>query len=999
DLGSTKGSVSASHIKGLTQTTINVGGTRMVVTPSSILTPAENLAVRQVLMTGQQQLLLGPQGNATGGSAVLNRQLSSLIVPGGVTVFANAEKNVLGNLSGTLSNAGNIIAFSNNSQVQTALVSAASIINQQGALISTIAPGALPSGVNPAINKLNLSLNSLSNILNSGTISSAGSLTLQATGSIINALPPGISGASPIIQSLGGLTLSSQVGKITNSGLISSLTSSVNILSAANTLSINNTGGKIEALNATINIRDKGSAIAKLMTDIAGGTLSSGAVNVFSSNGIANLDLQTLNGLLNVDAGEAHINTATGQLQLGSIKLSGDPTFYNKDGDVVINSPLVFAGQNLAIVASGNILTAAGAGAIDSSSATGNGGEINLIAGAKFTTNGPNPVLPPPPGDTTSTLTLQGASSTGGRIDLNSNVPITSLTSESSKANGSGGAINLFAFKGSDPLSGTITIPSSLTIKSGGKGTGNNGSIQIYAGASNTQSISIGGADTTGGKFNSGYISIISTQPLLSGTVHIKDGKLSGTINPGDAYRTGRISVDGSLRSTAGIVVSSKGDVKVVGDIDTSLSGAGTAGGINVFGRALDLHDVRADNHLGAEPGFIYMIADGFFTSGYLSAASDSNKAGGSIALYSNGEKINGVDGTGESINVSSSGGNGGSIYLQDNSARRFDVGTLASNNGTLGSITASGFVNGGAIQLTCCGRLAIFQPASISAIGQTGRPGSISITDCSDKPQKPEIFVLRTSRNTIIRADRQATVTKTDSTRAPTDVTLGAPGSDDPDDIPDIGETNERARLVGEDKLINGAIVRRYIGNTDQLKQFNQFGLITDHSRRDTNFDIAKGNVLFLPEKPLQVGFQNGKLELSPGAAVFVIDKGDDLAILDFHDTGSGSVRVVAGNRLMKLSPGKLLVLTKTDSKNFKDVHPIPKVGFRNPKEHELGDGIKAFVADFSIPSAMISVAPLRNFMKNATGADKQMINKILKDSAIIGDITPTAGPYVNGL
>jgi len=54
--------------------------------------------------------------------------------------------------------------------------------------------------------------------------------------------------------------------------------------------------------------------------------------------------------------------------------------------------------------------------------------------------------------------------------------------------------------------------------------------------------------------------------------------------------------------------------------------------------------------------------------------------------------------------------------------------------------------------------------------------------------------------------------------------------------------------------------------------------------------------------------------MQIAAGSAVFVIDKGDDLEVLDFHDRGPGSVRIMAQGRDIKLSPGKVLVLTKKD-------------------------------------------------------------------------------------
>lgn len=59
--------VSASH-----PATINVGGTKMNVTSATMLTPAESVALNQVLSTGKQYLQINGQGAAVGGGFMVN---------------------------------------------------------------------------------------------------------------------------------------------------------------------------------------------------------------------------------------------------------------------------------------------------------------------------------------------------------------------------------------------------------------------------------------------------------------------------------------------------------------------------------------------------------------------------------------------------------------------------------------------------------------------------------------------------------------------------------------------------------------------------------------------------------------------------------------------------------------------------------------------------------------------------------------------------------------
>src|ERR1051325_1473014 len=67
DLSSTQTAVSAGQMNGFTPINISSGGNQQAVTASSMLTPAENVALYQVLHGGQQLLVIGAQGNAVGG--------------------------------------------------------------------------------------------------------------------------------------------------------------------------------------------------------------------------------------------------------------------------------------------------------------------------------------------------------------------------------------------------------------------------------------------------------------------------------------------------------------------------------------------------------------------------------------------------------------------------------------------------------------------------------------------------------------------------------------------------------------------------------------------------------------------------------------------------------------------------------------------------------------------------------------------------------------------
>src|SRR5262249_44407643 len=154
DLSSTIHSLVAGSLTNFQPTTILVNGQRQTVTGTTRLTPAQGAAVEQVLQTGQQSLLIGGNGNATGGvlnlTAPMGQNLSGLVVPHAVTVIDQMHDL---NLSGNFSNSGNFYAVSTQAGALGALIEATNVFNNAGGLLSTVLPaGGLPGVIAPVSN-------------------------------------------------------------------------------------------------------------------------------------------------------------------------------------------------------------------------------------------------------------------------------------------------------------------------------------------------------------------------------------------------------------------------------------------------------------------------------------------------------------------------------------------------------------------------------------------------------------------------------------------------------------------------------------------------------------------------------------------------------------------------------------------------------------------------------------------------------------------------------
>jgi hypothetical protein len=696
DLSSTDKTVSASSINGFQGANIDVGGVSQAITPDHLLTPAEYVALSQVLATGSQSLLLSAQGNAVGGSFNIGHSdISHLIIPQGVDAIYDAA--ILSNLgiSGNLNNAGNLYAISSNPEITIANIAANNIYNQIGGLLTTVLPTNGISGYSNLVNSLSLNLMALNNIINAGTISSAGNLTASAGGTITNALPVGINGAGPIMQAMNNLNLITN--NVVNSGLINANLGNINIASQiVQDMRINNTGGTIQALNGLINVRDD-SFLAKSHLGIWGGDLLSKELNLFSGDGNVYVDVGQITGPVNISAGAAWIFSSTDTLRLGNINLTGDPTFYNAGGDVVIDRDLIFPGQHLAIVAALDIKTAVqGDGSpatinISTSSSTGNAGDIIMIAGALLLPNKTHSIGPGDPIDPDINLSIFGASVLGGgKIDLTAGpdlnaprVAVGSISAQGNCAGCNGGNVTFIAYKTDAGLvgvavpdlipieSGKINLASNASISSGGGGNGTNGNVNFLAAGIADGSdlianvINVGNINTTGGTGTGGDILAINATPedgysivnstFGPGTYFLENG-IGGKV---DTTKLTGAAVAGLAHFSFGSLSAPGRSIVLNNKFGTIATGAITNNGVNSSGGSVSIT-------YSSDQAFVLGASSNNGVNGNITANAGTSGNGGSIVISNldTGGNINITSAANLSVNASVNGGNGGSIML-----------------------------------------------------------------------------------------------------------------------------------------------------------------------------------------------------------------------------------------------------------------------------------------------------------------------------------------------
>jgi len=504
---------------------VTVAGKTQTFGAGQQVTAAEYVAVKQVLSGGGQQIEVDRTGRASGGTIDLGSltsgndvmRASSLNVPVDVTAYGDFGRQSDFRLTGDLSNKGTMFVSSSDQSVRGGGIHADNITNHTGGFISS---------------EVDLSLNAARNLSNDGVITSQGSLTLSGE-TVTN------KGAA---FSNGDLTINSS--SVTNRGALNS-SANVNFNGSPTIdLVVNNSKGVVDAAQA-INLRDaafSGSGNSYLM----GGDLFSRDVNLNSGLGTANVNVNELTGTVHETGSAAHVAANTTLLNVGTICLTGDPTFYNTAGDITIVGNIDVQ-EDLVFIASGNI--AANPGLTIQARDANQGYNITFISGASFTVSGGNDVTnvgpvtgaPPYANSGTVTVTAKG-SKTGGGILIGVG---TTLSSRSTGATGddSGGNIELIAFGKNN---GRISTADAFLV-SGGKNAGANGNISLIAGASSDVSIFSGITDATGGTGPGGSI-IISASPaaIIGGKSVVYDD--TGTRTSLAQFVPGKLSKDATIR-------------------------------------------------------------------------------------------------------------------------------------------------------------------------------------------------------------------------------------------------------------------------------------------------------------------------------------------------------------------------------------------------------------------------------------------------------------------
>lgn len=578
--------------------------------------------------------------------------------------FSNAPGGLF--LSGNLINNGNLYAISTLTTQNSASFFATNIVNNAGALFTTILPSGGISGFGSAISNLSLNLTATNNVSNYGSITSSANLNIVAANSITNSSSSGYIAAMTAAQNL-----NLQMASLINSGTLAAQ-NNINLASQLNqALSINNANGLINALG-NINVINTGLLANSSPLTVLGGNWVGQNLNLNGGSGFITAHLNSVDGRINAIGGGAEISNVVGDLILGTVQCSGDPTISSAN-DLILSPENVPGGtldvsEFLTLLAGKNIIAAGLTSASTNADGKGNLRSLTMKAGLGIDLQ------------SAQMLSLSTASNAGAAGDIvleaaNGDIKLGAMTIDASSSV-AGGNINISAKNGSVFMDGTVLRSNS--------GLGSAGNINISSDG--------GGLSGKGAMFDSTSTAGSGGMVFLSTATGPADIKLPDVLidtrsvngTSGDVLIfTGNASTSGSETGTA--------DIDLTNGLILTGSSNGFSGNVSIgagFATAeSDNVTLGSVDTTGCCNGFGIVSISNFF--GVLSAS--AIKTTGAAIFMSAGSELAFTE-----LDASSTVGSGGTISLSMNSSTPFQPGSMNVDGLDGGTIIVSNFGTGG---------------------------------------------------------------------------------------------------------------------------------------------------------------------------------------------------------------------------------------------------------------------------------------------------------------
>ena len=508
---------------------IEVGNSSQTFNPGSMVTPAEAIAINQVLaVNGHQTLMLDALGQANGGSfnfSQLPTHAQGLVIPANVTVVDNSGTM---NLTGSLANFGDIYvsATGSSNSLNNFSINVENLYNAANAVITTNDPSGTST---PA----DLTITANNDIINAGTISSSHNLTLMSGSDFVNT-------TSAVLTADNNLNVTSGSGFLQNNGVMDAINGNL-LISTTNSdlFAVDAVGGNFEAgQNLTIQAGPNTTNNSNLL--VYGGNYTGGdSIKFYGENANDSFVVGNLNGAFDVSGHNLGLVNLGNNVKLDQYSITGDPILATT-GSFQINTSIVTGGYDLVIIAGGNITANPSSSIVISTSMSGYGYVVNGSPNATIVATGGTTYNPYNGGAGNVTMIAGAAFNTTTYSNSTlgiSNVPVVQLVQPASTA--AGGSIILNGVTQIDTQALTSTPPTLPTGESAILPDLNGGNVTLaaYAGTGAGSGTVVLASSSTAGTPTS-----IITGGVNSG-VSFTDGNAVGLYSGGGAAISGNVVI------------------------------------------------------------------------------------------------------------------------------------------------------------------------------------------------------------------------------------------------------------------------------------------------------------------------------------------------------------------------------------------------------------------------------------------------------------------------
>ncbi len=482
----------------------------------------------------------------------------------------------------------------------------------------------------------------------------------------------------------------------------------------------------------------------------------------------------------------------------------------------------------------------------------------------------------------------------------------------------------------------------------------------------------------------------------------------------------GTIGAGGTLMVNSGMIAVSTqglGGINVTDNATTTQIVGAQAGGNIVFntGNLNVLGNIATGAGVGASGGSIYFSGNGFMNIGTTSAiglianngsvsVTNNNLTSGSIYI-ANGSNILGSSFTpnvgyvtisiGPANAINTTNPNPSLITVIANGANVF-----FGNNGIRAS--AGGNV------LNAAGRNIIFNTGNLGASAITLQ-GNVKIT--ADPPVvNSGIAVIQNNLsafgvyNENSAANNQANSNQSvanvlDNNQAGLNTNFNAQVKQQSMDTKYLTTNSDENNAIIENTSLIMPIAYNHEVAGLSIKNTSQACGLTFNGSNNERATLGQGSSVISASHDMVVTLgviKPVKLSLKRGAIVLAIANGSIVSVYNLHDNAKDSVVVyVKGIKPISLAPGRHLSLAcASQSVDFAFINQVSKIGYRNVNARN-SNGRSTYLSDFSIPSAISAIKPLKAMFRSNDKQIKAIANQLLKTSCVVTQSTSGAGVY----